>query len=208
MKLTNLNIASNNRDNKVIAKYAQKLLDEVKDNLIGVEMGVAYGGGLELIYDIWGEHGHIYGYDTFEGHPKQLADKPTDFEASCMDYWYRQDVFGTYKYSDKYIQGYLDANDMDRVHLIKGLVREDSCKDLDHINLAFLDMDLHRSMDLAFKAVKDKMVSGGYLLMHDVVDKDHIPPTHEWYKNTVLTDPNFKFISDNEGSFIAVVQKI
>lgn len=208
MKLINLNRAANNKDDLVITKYAKLTLDKFKDNLIGVEMGSCYGGNVEEIATLWGKHGKFYGYDTFEGHPKQLADKPTDFDANCMDYWYKEDVFGTANLDVEYQRGVLKELGLSNAHLVKGLVDENSCDDLDHINFAFLDMDLHVSMANGFNAVKDKIVLGGYLLLHDVVDKDHIPKTHAWYKEVVLTDKRYKLLSDNEGHFIVILERV
>jgi hypothetical protein len=208
MKLINLNKASNNKDDFVVMKYAMKALEKFKDDLIGVELGSCYGGNVEEIATAWKGHGKFYGYDTFEGHPKQLADNPKDFEAICMDYWYKEDVFGREHLAYDYQRGVLDELGLDNAFLVKGLVNEHSCDQLEHINFAFLDMDLHVSMANGFKAVKDKIVKGGYLLLHDVVDKDHIPLTHQWYLDNVKTDPNYKMLSDNEGHFIAVYEKL
>lgn len=52
---------------------AERLFTEFDCDLIGAEFGIAYGGGVEAIGKLWKERGTIYGFDTFEGHPKQVA---------------------------------------------------------------------------------------------------------------------------------------
>src|SRR5271157_4190262 len=88
--LNNLNGAG-----PITLKIACMALDIFKENLIGAEFGVAYGGGVEAIGKVWKNKGIVYGFDTFEGHPKEIATKDPDcnfsknaFAATCMDYWY------------------------------------------------------------------------------------------------------------------------
>lgn len=208
MKLINLNRASNNGDDRVVEKYASLALEHFKDNLIGVELGCCYGGNVEEIATAWKGHGDFYGYDTFEGHPKQLAPKPESFEASCMDFWYKPEVFGTEKLSLEYQRGVLDELGLTNAHLVKGLVNKNSCDALDHINFAFLDMDLYVSMEQGYQAVKDKIVPGGYLLMHDVIGQDDLPDLRNWYQWKVLRDEQYQLMSDNEGHYIAVLRHV
>lgn len=206
-ELIELNEAANNGDHTVIYKYAQKTLDEFEDNLVGVELGSAYGGNVEYIAKLWGDKGKFYGYDTFKGHPKQLAKVGEDFARDCMDYWYQDDVFGRDKLSYEYQRGVLDGLGLANAVLVKGLVREDSCKDLDKIHFAFLDMDLPLSMSNGYKAVKDKIVKDGYLLLHDVTQKDHIPGLYTWFNDEVLTSGMWEQIEESS-RYLAVLRRV
>jgi hypothetical protein len=177
-----------NGADKVCEEYEKKILEQFKDNLIGVLMGIPYGGDVERLAKIWGEKGKIYGYDTFEGHPKELAKDPKSFEATCMENWYKQ--YGTEKTKYEYQRAEFDKMGFaDVVILRKGIVTKNSCKDLPYINYAFMDMDILKSMVDGFEAVADKMVSGGYLLMHDI---DNLPNLKLWWETEVLKDKRFE----------------
>lgn len=156
------------------------------EGLVGVQMGIAYGGGVERMAELWKDAGVVYGFDTFTGHPKQLAQDPNNREAVCMDIWYQADMYGTDKLDLKYQEKILQEKGLTNAFLIKGLVTEDSCKDIPRIHYAFLDMDIVASMDAGYKAVKDKIAPGGYLLLHDVVSPTNIPPLWYWFRNEVL----------------------
>lgn len=158
-----------NGADKLCAKYEKKCLEEFEGDLYGAVMGIAYGGDVERIArDIWGERGKVYGFDTFEaGHPKHLAEDIQSFQATCMDLWYGQN--GMDKLAYDYQRKELDRQVLTNAILVKGEVHKDSCKDIPYLNYAFLDMDIIASMEAGYEAVKDKIVSKGYLLMHDVV---------------------------------------
>lgn len=165
-------------------KYERKCLDEFKGELIGVAMGIAYGGDVERIARIWDKRGKVYGFDTFEGHPKQLCPDPTDFQATCMDFWYYR--YGMEKLTYEYQRKELDDQGLTNAILIKGLVNKDSCKNIPYLNYAFLDMDILASMEAGYEAVKNKIVKGGYLLLHDVYQ--NIAVLEKWYQEKVRPD--------------------
>lgn len=179
-----------NGADKLCTKYEKACLEEFSGELIGVVMGIAYGGDVERIArDVWGERGKVYGYDVFEAtHPKHLAEDPNDFDATCMDHWYQ--VYGVDHLSYDYQRTELDRQGLTNAFLIKGEVSPDSCKDLPYINYAFLDMDMVKSMAYGYQAVREKIVPGGYLLLHDVYQ--NIPQLGRWYeydvKNSGLWD--------------------
>lgn len=204
--MLNLNRIAQNGADEMCLKYAKKCLEEFKEDLIGAEMGVAYGGGVEATAQLWKGRGKIYGFDTFTGHPKQLLKDPNSFEATCMDYWYNQ--FGTYFLSAESIQAQLDHEGFKNVILIKGLINKDSAKDIEKFHYVFIDLDIAISMAFAFDAVKDKIVKGGYILLHDVVPEGHIPNTHRWYREIALKDERFKLIEENPKAYTAVLQRI
>jgi hypothetical protein len=92
--MINLNRVAGNGADKVVLDYAKKCLTEFKGELNSAVMGVAYGGDVEDIGKLWKGRGKVYGFDTFAGHPKQLVKDQTNFQATCMDYWYK--LFGVY----------------------------------------------------------------------------------------------------------------
>ena len=188
-----------NGADKVCDKYEHLCLAEFTGDLIGVQMGIAYGGDVERLAKTWQGRGQVYAYDTFEGHPRQLAPDNNHFEATCMQSWY--DVYGRDNLSLEYQQSELDRQGLTNAHLIKGLVNKDSCKELPYINYAFLDMDMLASTEAGYQAVKEKIVKGGYLLLHDV---NNINTLFEWYANL---KKDWKIVLEYEG-FTAVLQKI
>lgn len=183
-----------NGADKILLKYlAQTRADWPNDErLVGVYMGIAYGGDVEAAARVWSKRNdnyHVYGYDTFEGmHPRELSDDGNDFQAWCMDYWYSHKDWGTDDLACQYQRDTLDDMGFkDTTTLVKGLVHEDSCKDIPKIHLCFLDMDIRRSMEIGYQAVRDKIAPGGYLLLHDVIPPKHIPQLSQWcYHGQVL----------------------
>lgn len=172
-----------NGADKICAKYEKKCLVEFEGPLYAAVMGIAYGGDVERIArDIWGNRGKVYGFDTFESlHPRHLAEDVQSFEATCMDHWYL--YYGTDQLTYEYQRKQLDDQGLTNAILVKGEVNKDSCKDIPYLNYAFLDMDILASMQAGYAAVADKIVKGGYLLMHDVVN--NIPSLMEWYQKDI-----------------------
>ena len=169
-------------------KYAKEIMGRFGDKGIvnGVLMGTAYGGGIERIANVWGQNGKVYGFDTFEDtHPTHLAEGNSE-ESACMDYWYN--TKGTDKLSLAYQTQMFKDMGLDNVTLIKGEVNKDSCKDIDNIHYAFLDMDILASMKAGYEAVKDKIVPGGLLLMHDVTG--NLPRVYDWFWEDVVLKDN------------------
>lgn len=201
--LTELN--DHNGASKISYEYAQKCLYKFDEPLYGVCMGIAYGGGVERVARLWGDRGIVVGYDTFEDlHPSHLAIKPEDREATCMDHWYQPHIYGTGKLSYEYQSGVLKHL---RVALVKGEVHPRSCDPIDRIHYAFLDMDILVSMKNGYEAVRDKIVSGGYLLLHDVTSPNNLPMLHEWYENEIKTDPIWKVEYEDIGTHLAVLSR-
>jgi len=188
-----------NGADRLCEKYERKCLEEFKGYLIGVVMGVAYGGDLERIARIWDKRGKVYGCDTYEGHPRHLSNNINNFEATCMDYWYHQ--YGMEKLAYEYQRKELDNQGLTNAILIKGLVNKDSCKDIPYLNYAFLDMDILASMKAGYEAVKDKIVKGGYLLLHDCYQ--NIAVLEEWYQKEIK--PYWEVMDENY--LTAVVRK-
>jgi hypothetical protein len=180
-----------NGADKVCDKYEKEILAKFSTNLIGVIMGVPFGGDVERLAKTWGEKGKVYGYDTFEGHPKQLAKDINSFEATCMDLWYGQ--YGMDKVKIEYQRAELDKMGLTNAFLVKGLINKDSCKDLDHINYAFIDLDIIASMRAGYEAVKDKILPGGILILHDI---NNIPSLIPWYEKEIKKDPAWEMVEE------------
>lgn len=181
-----------------------KLIDEFTTQLIGVEMGIAWGGGVEKIGKLWRDKGIVYGFDTFEGHPKQLGVTPEAHETTCMDYWYNTMPVNELSY--EYQREELDKQGLSNVILVKGLINKDSCKNIPYINYALLDLDMIKSMRTGYAAVKDKIVKGGYLFLHDVSGHEFLPELHDWYINEVLKD-EWEIVGEYHSSYLACLRK-
>ena len=207
-----LNSLEKNGNADKILKLFHKLIPQIflmgailAERLIGVEMGVAYGGGLAELGRAWKGIGQVYGFDTYEGHPTFLADSPDNFEARCMDIEYGN--FGKDTLSYEYIRGELDKEGLTNVHLIKGLIDGQSCKDIPYIHYAFIDLDILESMMAAYEAVKDKIVPGGFLCLHDVYGIHAFPRLGKWYQIVVRTDNMWEVIFEEDKEVLAILRR-
>jgi hypothetical protein len=201
----------------LILGIAGMVRKKFKKDIIGCEMGTALGGGPEAIGKLWKNIGEIHAFDIFEymGHPEFLDDDPKSHARRCMDRWFDNRYAGneripfitpemwTYEYQRKV----LDGQGLTNVVLHKGLINENSLKDIPYLNYALLDMDLVSSMTLGFDLVKDKIVKGGYLALHDVIPKDHIVGLYELYQN-ILNTGDYKIIIKSDVSYLVVLEKL
>jgi len=193
-----------NGADKVELEYGKKCL-KFKGHINGAIMGSAYGGSVEAFAKLWKGRGTIYGFDTFEDlHPGHLADDTASFEAICMDHWYHEDRFGKDKLRIEYQREELDSQGLDNAILIKGEVHKDSCKDIDKLHYVFLDMDIPQSMRNGYLAVKDRIVKGGYLLLHDI---QNIKSVRDWYEAEVDQSLWTKSKKSYDGNLLTVLKR-
>ena len=188
-------------------KYTTKCMEEFEGDLTAVVMGSAYGGCLEAMGKLLKDRGKVYGCDTFEDmHPVHLAPTQGGFEATCMNHWYNREDYGTDRLAYDYQRKELDKQGLDNVILIKGEVGPHTVKDLDKIHYAFLDMDMPKSMDNGYQAVKNKIVKGGYIMFHDT---QNIGSLTSWYNQEVrLNDKKmWKVVGDLGRELLKVLQK-
>ncbi len=193
----------------LLTYYQTLTVTRFEYSMIGVEMGIAYGGGVESLGSFWKGRGTVYGFDTFEGlHPDHLADDKYGFQARCMDHWYDKAVFGTATLSYDFQRKQLDAEQLSNVILVKGEVTKDSCKDLPYINYALLDMDIVASMKVGWEAIKDKLVPGAFVCLHDVVPSDHIPALYKWwYEEVMPNESTLKIVREWPFQLLLAVEK-
>lgn len=183
-KLTWLNRV--NGADRITYEYCRRIMALPTDNLCGAILGSAYGGELEALAKLWKGRGTIHGFDTFEGHPKHLVVDQENFEATCMDSWYEQDVGTKTKLSYGYQREELDRMGLDNVLLHKGLVHKDSLKDIPALHYCLLDMDIYESMKTGYEAVKDKILPGFLLFLHDAIPATHIPRVNKLLFKEIL----------------------
>jgi hypothetical protein len=184
--------------------YAKWVLNNFPDDeLIGLEVGSAYGGGVEMVARLWKGHGKAYGYDTFEGHPKFLAPSEDDVEAYCMDFWYKQ--FGTDELSYEYQRKVLDEQGLDNAILKKGLVNEHSFDDIPYAHFVMLDMDLVEPTRIAYEALKDKVKPTCCLYIHDALTS--IPHLHEYVYNEIVPDGRWTIVSETPENFLLILKR-
>lgn len=180
------------------------------EEIIGLEIGSAYGGGVEAMAGLLKGRGKYYGYDTFEGHPRDLAVSPDALEATCMDMWYSDEGqfkgFGkgerlTYEYQRKI----LDEQGLDNAILVKGRINEHTFDDIKKAHFVLLDLDLINPMKMAYKAIRDKVVVGGYLFIHDTLPEDHLPMINVWAYKQVLAENMWKIVAESpQGNLTAL----
>jgi len=206
-----------NGASKLTAKVTAQCLEEFSTDLIGAEFGVAYGGGIERIGKLWKDRGIVYGFDTFEGHPKEVANDCkaskeagglNSFAALCMDEWYRSPEYGTEAIKLKHIQGELTRQGIDNVKLIKGIVTKKTSIDFIHyLNYCLIDFDFPVAQLNAYNLVKGKIVKGGYLCLHDMIPKGHIHGNYEVYIQ-ILNEGLFEIVSEHEPEYLVILKKI
>lgn len=198
-------------------EYSVRCIEEFSENLIGAEFGVAYGGGIARIGRNWKGRGIVYGFDTFEGHPAQIVEHcqytkedggKNSHAATCMDPWYKNESeYGLDKIKYDYIRQQLDNEGLNNVHLVKGLITNKTNIDfIPYLNYCLLDLDYPLSMMDAWNLVKNKIVKGGYLCLHDVVPRLHIYGLWENYQK-MLSENLYEVVHENNSSLMAVLRK-
>lgn len=209
-QLNDLNGASDHT-NRIVTN----LMKEFNETLIGCEMGIAYGGGIENIGKIWKGRGFIYGFDTFEGHPLQISKEcQYTIEAGgdgalatyCMQDWYNN--WGIEGVTEPYIRNELDKEGLKNVILVKGLITEKTdISFIPKLHYVLLDLDFPLSMWNAYNVVKHKIVSGGYLCLHDVIPKGHIHGNYEYYQD-MIKEGLFKVYEEHPENLLAILKKV
>jgi len=206
------NLNDTNGASQILLDIASKTLEEFKDNLIGIEMGIAYGGGVESIGKMWANKGTIYGFDTFKGHPKEIALKDPDcnysveaFAAICMDGWYR--TYDNNELTIEYQEAELKKQNITNVKLVKGLIDETTSIDfIPYINYCLIDLDFSLAMKNAYNLVESKLTKGAYLCLHDVIPYGHIAGLNEWYEQIKLSN-KYELIGEFPNSYLAILKK-
>jgi len=190
------------------------LLEQLKykfpnDEIIGIEVGSAYGGGVEMGSQFIKGRGKYYGYDTFEGHPRDLAVAQDNPEAYCMDMWYESEDtgYGVKTLDYDYQRKILDDEGLDNAILVKGRVNEHSFDDLEKIHFAIIDLDMINPTKVAYNVIKDKMVIGGYLMFHDALPENHLSLINRFVYEEVLKDKRWKIIKVSVIGNVVVVER-
>lgn len=189
---------------------------EFEGPLYGAEMGIAYGGGIRGVGIIWGTRGTVWGFDTFEGHPKELAEVceyskedggADSFAATCMDGWYKDPKFGPNDIKYEFIRHELDDEGLTNVNLVKGLVTDQTdVSFIPKLHYALIDMDFPLAQWNGYNLLKNKFVPGGYLCMHDMIPKEHIHGNYE-YLQQILAEGLFEVILERPKSYLIVLKK-
>jgi hypothetical protein len=202
-----IELNSQNGADKLLRALQGEIMKEFpKDLLVGVEMGIAYGGGVEALGKLWKERGIVYGFDTFEGHPKQLGSSAEAHETTCMDEHYSN--FGREGLSYDCQRAELNRQKLYNVRLMKGLITEGCCWMIERIHYCLLDLDFLVSMKLGYENVRSKIVLGGYLCLHDVVGHKILPDLHHWYENEVKKDKRWEVVFEGEKEDLAILGRV
>jgi hypothetical protein len=184
--------------------YGEWVMEQFPDDeLIGLEVGSAYGGGVEMMAHLWKGRGKMYGYDTFEGHPKFLAPNPDDIEAYCMDQWY--DIYGRDELSYDYQRKILDSEGLDNAILKKGLINEHSFDDIPYAHFILLDVDMVVPTKIAYEALKDKVKPGCCLYIHDALVS--IPNLHEYVYKEIVPDKRWSIASESPENYLLILKR-
>jgi len=206
---------------KVIEAVTNNCLNEFDGHLYGLEMGIAYGGGIAKIAQRWKGRGELWGFDTFEGHPvEQMLERCEasrnsgglkSHAAICMDLWYQENNRGFETGIDKvkydYIRQELDKQGLDNVQLVKGLVTDKTdVSFVPYLHYALLDMDFPQAQKDGYELIKHKFVKGGYLCLHDMVPRNHIPGCWEVYQE-ILNEGLFELVTEEPWCYLVVLRK-
>lgn len=138
-----------------------------------MEFGIMNGDTAVNAYrNLRGYVSHIYGFDTFEGHPEQEeADK---VNPEFAPYFFPGNYAAV---SEEFCKTNISAGtmlDKDKIHLFKGLF-SDTLKAFDKTGLedkgfpicAFVDCDLYSSAGVVFNFLTDVLKTGSWLLIDD-----------------------------------------
>lgn len=177
------------------------------EELIGMEIGSAYGGGVEMMAKLWKGRGKFYGFDTFEGHPKDLSDDPDSLEATCMDLWYNDEKYGLDRLGYEYQRERLDKQGLDNAILVKGRVDEHSFDHIDKVHFVLIDLDLIKPTIVAYNAIKEKIVVGGYLFMHDALPENHLPHINKFVYQHILPENRWMKVRESHSGNLTALEK-
>jgi hypothetical protein len=194
-----------------------RCLTEFEGPLYGVEMGIAYGGGLQRIANTWqGREFTLWGFDTFEGQPKeQMLERcedtkqagPESNQVTCLDMWYTNPEYGREKYTYEYIRQDLDDQGLTNVNLVKGLVTDQTdVSFIPKLHYILLDMDFPQAQWDGYNLVKNLIVPGGYLCLHDMIPPHHMPGNYPKYQ-AMLAEGLFDVIIENPSTLTVVLKK-
>lgn len=197
------NLNAENGTDLITLNLVEKLMEEFDETLVGAELGVGYGGSLEAIGKMWKGRGVVHGYDTFEGQPKQLSYDTNSYEACCLDPYY--ELFGREPLTYYYQRKQLNEQGLTNVILHKGLLNTHSLDDIPHLHYVLIDLDLLVSMALGMLLVKDKIVKGGYLCLHDVIPSGHIFGLWGLYQELISSDD--WEVEEKPHSFLVVLKR-
>lgn len=201
-----------NKDNgaaNITIKYAIEVMTKFTNPTLA-ELGIAWGGGVEEIgkqLKQRGCMGTVYGFDTFEGHPRHLSYSDKAHEAYCMEPQYRK--YGLDGLSIEFQQKNLDEQGLDNVKLVKGLINDNSFKDvgITQLHYCLLDLDMINPMTLAWTLVRPVMAKGGFLCLHDVTPREHITGLWGLYQE-ILATGEYRLLVDEPKSYIVVLEKL
>lgn len=199
---------SGNDTGKHQIETIKKILKDFDEEITTLEVGSPYGGAVEVMATMIKGRGTAYGYDTFEGHPKFLADDPTSMEAVCMDPWYHETMLGREGLDYEFQKKVLKELGLTNAILKKGLVDEHSFDDIEKIHFAMLDMDLVKPTIVAYHAIKDKVVKGGYLFFHDALPEDHLPLINKFVYEEVIPSGMWKPVIEDGRAYLVGLKRI
>ena len=196
--------------------YAEKCKTEFEGPLFGAEFGVPYGGNVRALGIIWKGRGTVWGFDTYTRHPKELGlvceyskqnGGEQSFAATCMDGWYQDPHFGVEATTYEYIRKELDEEGLSNVVLVKGLVMDDTdISFISKLHYVMIDMDFPIAQWNGYNLIKNLIVPGGYLFLHDMIPKGHIPGCYE-YLQQILAEDLFEVILEKPKSFLIGLKK-
>lgn len=206
-----------NGASKLTQATAIRCLVEFDGPLYGVEMGVAYGGGIFGIGQSWRNRGTVWGFDTFEGHPQnEMLERCeasrnsggiNSHAARCMDHWYQPSVYGPDGIKYDHIRSVLDRADLSNVHLVKGLVTDKTdVSFIPYLHYALIDMDYPQAQKDGYELLKNKFVPGGYLCLHDMIPRGHIHGCYEIYQD-ILKEGLFSLVQEIPSAYLVILKK-
>ena len=75
------------------------------------------------------------------------------------------------------------------------------------LHYVLIDMDFPIAQWNGYNLVKNKIVRGGYLCLHDMIPKGHIHGCHERYQQ-ILKENMFKIILEDIPSYLVILEKL
>jgi hypothetical protein len=101
------------------------------------------------------------------------------------------------KLTYEYQREMLDQEGLINAILVKGRINEHSFDDIPYAHMVMLDMDLMKPTKIAYEALKDKIVPGGFLFLHDAVPPEHLPLLHNYVYKEIVPDPKWELMYED-----------
>ena len=92
--------------------------------------------------------------------------------------------------------------------MVKGLIDENTDISFlpSKIHYALIDLDFPISQLVGWNLLKNRIIQGGFICLHDMIPKGHIHGCYEYYEK-MLSENLYDVVAELENSHICILQK-